>query len=397
VVALHLITTQRPPAEPYPTARFVPAGDARAAARAARPSDLWLLLLRVTALVLLGAAAARPVWTTRGAPLARVLVVDRSRSAGPDAVDSARAYWRPGDALVVFDSSARVVARPHPDSLRALPMVGARGSLSAALAAARRAGAGLAMHADSVELVLITSAARDAVDDGTVAIATSWPGRHRVIVTTAAAPVRSRVELAGARADDPLAAAIAMLPTPTAPAARVLVRRDSVTESDRAAATGGATLVIWPRAVRGAARPRGVTADGATFVADLSGDARSERGAVVARWSDGSAAAVEHATGAGCERVVGIGLPERGDAVLSEPFRRILTRLVAPCLAMPRTGTDTAAVRALRADGAAATAAALRDTASQDAPLALWCAVAALVVLLAEWLLRDRATGRVAT
>ena len=59
VFALHLITTRRPPAAPLPTARFVPGGDARAASRASRPTDVPLLLLRVLALVLLGAAVAR--------------------------------------------------------------------------------------------------------------------------------------------------------------------------------------------------------------------------------------------------------------------------------------------------------------------------------------------------
>jgi hypothetical protein len=395
VVALHLITTQRPPAEPLPTARFVPAGEARAAARASRPSDLLLLLLRVIALLLLGTAAARPVLTTPGAPLARVIVVDRSRSAGADVLDSARAYWRAGDAVVVFDSSARIVTAPSQDSLRALPVVGARGSLSAALAAARRAGAALATRADSAELVLITSAARDAADAATAGLAASWPGRHRVVVTAAPAPVVARVELAGARADDPLAAALSLVPLPRTSSARVILRRDAVTDGDRAAANAGAALVIWPRTVRGTARPRGIEADGATFVAELAGDSAPDGGTVVARWSDGSAAAVERVVGSGCERTVGVGLPDRGDAALSEPFVRVLSRLVAPCAAAPRAVTDTALVRTLRADGPAATAAALRDPASQEAPLALWCAVAALAALLVEWAVRDRALGSV--
>src|SRR5471032_1489809 len=106
VFALHLITTQRPPASMLPTARFVPAGDARASSRAARPTDLLLLLLRCAALVLLGTAFAGPVTHSRGSSLARVILVDRSRGAQPDVRDSAGAHMHAGDALVLFDSVA---------------------------------------------------------------------------------------------------------------------------------------------------------------------------------------------------------------------------------------------------------------------------------------------------
>src|SRR5471032_1624505 len=144
VIALHLITTQRPPPAPLPTARFVPQGDARASSRAARPTDLLLLLLRCVALLLLGTAFAGPVTRSRGASLARVIVVDRSRGSLRDVRDSAVAIARSGGAIVLFDSSATIVTRNTHDSLAAFTTTPARGSLSAALVGARRAARDLA-------------------------------------------------------------------------------------------------------------------------------------------------------------------------------------------------------------------------------------------------------------
>ena len=45
---------------PFPTARFVLAGEAQAAARTARPADLVLLALRIATVMLLGAALRAP-------------------------------------------------------------------------------------------------------------------------------------------------------------------------------------------------------------------------------------------------------------------------------------------------------------------------------------------------
>ena len=47
VTVLHLLSVRQPRVMRLPTARFIPARDARAVARQARPSDRWLLLLPV--------------------------------------------------------------------------------------------------------------------------------------------------------------------------------------------------------------------------------------------------------------------------------------------------------------------------------------------------------------
>jgi hypothetical protein len=111
IVALHFIARRRPRAMAFPTARFVPARSVRASSRSARPADIPLLLLRVLAVLLLGAAFARPELQPERRPVARVVALDLSASirSVSAARDSAARYLRAGDLLVVFDSAAR----PH--------------------------------------------------------------------------------------------------------------------------------------------------------------------------------------------------------------------------------------------------------------------------------------------
>lgn len=130
VVVLHLLARRRPHPMMLPTARFVPEAAVRAPAFHRRPSDLLLLALRVAALLLLGAALARPEIT------------------GPR---------RPVAALTIGDSV---------------------GSLSAAFAAALRASP--ALGADSVALVLAMSLTRDRWDPATVEWRSRWPGAVRL-------------------------------------------------------------------------------------------------------------------------------------------------------------------------------------------------------------------------
>ena len=204
VVALHLITTQRPPPSILPTARFVPAGDARASSRAARPADLPLLALRCAALLLMGAAFAGPVTHSGGSPLVRVIAVDRSRGAEAGVRDSVIALARAGDALVPFDSSASIVMAGATDSLRALAPGRARGSLSAALVSAWRAARDVARAADSVELVIVSPLTTDELDAASAKIFARWPGRVRLVRTAAARRVAASVTLESGDPDDAL-------------------------------------------------------------------------------------------------------------------------------------------------------------------------------------------------
>src|SRR4051794_39853178 len=113
-VVLHLLAWRRPPESPLPTARFAPERPVRMVSRAVRPADLALLALRVTIIMLVGVALARPTFSAQRNGVGRVVVVDRSRFVGTGSAvaAAARSVYRPGDALVLFDSSARKVAVP---------------------------------------------------------------------------------------------------------------------------------------------------------------------------------------------------------------------------------------------------------------------------------------------
>ena len=163
VVALHFIVTRQPRAGVLPTARFIPNLPATATARAKRPTDLLLMLLRVLLVLAVGAALARPVLKpSRGAD-ARVILVDVSR-ASRSALglrDSVRSVYRDQDAVVLFDSAARTVVANIGDSIAALTASTHKGSMSAALIAAMRTAISIRDRADSLELVIVSPFAEE--------------------------------------------------------------------------------------------------------------------------------------------------------------------------------------------------------------------------------------------
>ena len=405
IALLHLITTQRPPVTLLPTARFVPEGEARAAARAARPTDVLILLLRIAALMLLGLAFSHPIIRGRNLTTAHVVVLDRSRSAGPAAVDSAAALWRAGDGLVVFDSAARVVRGVVADSLRAniaTTALALRGSLSAALVAARHAASDVALHADSVELVIISPVTDDELDAATAMLVTSWPGRVRLIRPAAAPGAGTQISLINAQANDDLAPAIAVLNSESAAERakesgassatlihEVRVIRTSASAGDSALARTGATIVVWRRPDVGAmVHADGVWAGRTTVVAPLARLALPTQGRVVARWSDGMSAAIESPLGTGCVRTVGIGIPLAGDLTLQPAFQLIAAELLAPCggAAAAATAADSVTSK-LSQFGPIAPATAFEDQTSPS-PLVPWLIGVALLLLLSEWWMR---------
>ena len=90
-LALHLLTRHQARRLPFPTIRFVQPSNT-AAVRLQRPTDVWLMLLRIAAVACAVAAAAQPLvlsrWrvSTWNARVARVVVVDTSPSMQqPDA------------------------------------------------------------------------------------------------------------------------------------------------------------------------------------------------------------------------------------------------------------------------------------------------------------------------
>lgn len=408
-VVLHLIALARPPAAVLPTARFIPDASARAASLTRRPTDRWLLLLRVLALLLLGAAFARPVRTPPREPMRTLLLVDRADSVTWPAVrDSALARLAAGDAVIAFDTAAVLVAAPDVDSLRAtlggMEAGAAPSRLSAALVAASRLATTLRDSTDSLHLVVVSPLARESLDAATGTIREQWPAAIELVQVGAATPSLeySRVDV-GADDDDPLAAAVALRGGLAAVPARV-VRNAPIGADSAWVRESGGVLLVWPDAAPQGWVPRpspdtvgAVVADGqggVTLVAPLMRVADAPDGlAVRARWVDGTAAAVEYPLGAGCVRTVGIPLAGTGDLALRASFGRFLAAMLEPCGARrDRTPLTDSALAQLR--GAGPTALALGAPRSRGASLAAWPLGLGLLLLLGELAVRRRSIVR---
>jgi len=397
IVALHFLARQRPRAAPFPTARFVPERTARAPSRALQPTDLLLLLLRVLAVLALGAAFARPEWEGARDGTRRIVVVDRSWAvaSAAQARDSALAVLRPGDALVVFDSTAHVVRADAADSLRLLAIVPRRGSISGALVAAQQAAADLATHADSLELVLVSPAAREELDDATWLVRAQWPGAIRHVRVMAPRDVMINIGgivIRGGK-EDPLLTSGLGRRAPAFGVRVVRVVRNGATRSDSVwAADSGGILVRWPSTMAGGDTANALVVGNGVVVARVARDTPPNNGAPMAWWNDGRVAAVERRTRTGCIRDVRVGVPSAGDLVLRESFRRAFDALVAPCggLRDPIVASDSLVAR-LRGAGALAPARTWTRAGDAVPPLARWLLVSAAVLLIAEPLLRRTA------
>jgi hypothetical protein len=411
-IALHLLSTRRPPRALLPTARFVPESEARAVSRSSRPTDLLLLAARVAAALLIGAAFARPVPDAPGPSMRTVVVLDRSASVANAvaALEEARAQLGEGGALVVFDSVARAVGDGALDSLIAVPSAApvraAQGILSAALTVALREARTVARGADSVRLVLVSPLAEEAFDAATAGARALWPGgitlvRVRGVSDSASGPVPV---LDTPLADDPFAPAIARLDARRG-AHEVRVLRRPLSAADSAwVRSADRVLLHWPVADDVPTAADGVHAFGlrpATLVAPLArlgavnvapgaGDGRTSGARVVARWRDGAPAAVEAPLGAGCIRDVSIGVPLAGDLTLRPPFTAFLGAMVEPCGGARGIAVSDSVAQAFAGGEAAVSARVLAAAGSADSTLAAWLLGAALLALAAEWLVRRR-------
>ena len=397
VVALHFIVTRQPRAAILPTARFVPDTRATTVARDKRPSDLPLMILRVLTVVAAGAGLAKPVLTpSRGAD-ARVILVDVSRSARDVAAirDSVRALYRDGDAVVLFDSSARLVGGNVRDTLAALAPSALRGNLSAALIAALRAGSNLRDRADSLELALVSPFAREEFDAATDSIRSLWPGKARLVrIGQPSADTSYNRVVMQADANDPLQITVALTRVPGT--------------GYQEPGTGyqepgtGRNLINWP----GSSRPSfaverskrdtvgGVIADRSpvvsTFERRWTFPSDSLRGAdVIARWVDGQPAAIEKPDGTGCIRSVAIPVTPVGDFVIRKDFVRFVSSLSGPCAATTALiPADPAAVAKLERKGSLAPRTAFQPLTDARSDLAPWLLALALACAVAELFLR---------
>lgn len=411
VIALHFIVTRQPRAAILPTARFVPDLPATATARATRPSDLLLMLLRVLLVLAAGAGLAKPIFKPSRGAEARVILADVSRSNSDlSAVrDSVRALYRDHDALVVFDSSARVIATNARDSIAMLEASQRRGNLSAALIAAMRAGSSLRDRADSIELIIVSPFAREEMDAATDSIRQLWPGRARLVrigrTDSDVARIAQKLDIK-ANAVDPLQVT-ASLARNDSTATGLIVRDPSEAVSN----TIDRAVIEWPES----ARPRGAVARAVkdTIGGVVSGNAAviaaferrwiypadSLRGAeVVARWIDGEPAAIETARTSGCSRSVAISVNPAGDLVIRNDFVKLTAALSRDCVAgRARVPAPVADVDKLAGQGALASRDAFQPRSDVRSGLAPWLIGLAVAAAIAElFVRRRRAENRIA-
>ncbi len=366
IVLLHLVSRHRPAAFVLPTTRFIPDQQTLVSKAATHPSDLLLLLVRVVLLLAAATAFARPVIKPSGGSIAQVILVDRSSIVGnpADATARLKTLLAAGGTsrVIAFDTSARRVDGTNIDS--ATVKSGALGSISPALLLARRVGVELAEQVDSVRLVIVSPIAASEIDSATRTLRAMWPGSIRI------EQVAPRVEHASAwGVERALPLSDVLGPALVGHAAGALastsrVVRSAVSAEDSAFARTSGTVVRWDTSAA-SPKPEGLSAGGDVIVASLARRDVGSAGHVVARWADGTAAAVESTVGAGCIRDVGVGVPHAGDLPLHPPFQQIVRRLVAPCNSVREIApADSATIAMLR--GGSERAAASHDLVTEQ-------------------------------
>ncbi|HEY7567499.1 MAG TPA: BatA domain-containing protein [Gemmatimonadaceae bacterium] len=384
LIASHFFRRTVPPQDVFPTVRFVPEAAPLTVLRSRRLTNVGLLLLRLAAVALLGLALAGAHIARRAPP--RVVIVDVSRAVGSiaEVADSAL-MLSDGAVFVVADSTARQVRR---DSLRALARSSARGSLSAAIAAAHRMIADRADARRQSELVIVSPFARESQDSATTKLLAMWEGPVRMVrVAVATEPLAPAWEVRTS-GDDPVAAALG---ASSAAPATVRIVRTAASADDSAWAERGGVLVVWPREgtslqTRPAADTQGAIATSrAVSVSTFTRSTQPGAGGVLVRWGDGAAAATEHAVGSGCIRYVAVPVDAVGDVALEAGFRAIARTLVEPC---GGARDFHPALIAGRAALSAAPASAAADPGAGRFPL--WLALGAAALLVAEHVLRNR-------
>lgn len=339
-VVAHMIWARTRAPVPLPTTRFVPRLQERSAAMERRPRDIPLLLLRAGALALAGLALAAPVTVPRPGPAVRIAVADISGSADPaGTVSRAREIAGSNGRVVISDTTVHVM--DGGDAGYSPPAAAPAFALTAALVRAIREAGSLGARGTPVEISIVSGFARGTVDSATAAVRALWPGTVQLVDVPAPALAveRGSVSVRGDE-DDPLRATVALLSSGNG--APAVIARDGWTDRDSTTATGGAAVLHWPLAGRPASfvatasvdTVAGLWVDGYAFVTHFTRDAVLAAGnsaRVVARWIDGSPAAVERPMGEGCIREIAIPVPDIGDLSISPGFRRIATALTGPC------------------------------------------------------------------
>jgi hypothetical protein len=411
IVLLHFIVTKQPRSSVFPTARFVPELPAKATSRAARPSDLLLMLLRVLVVIAAGAGLARPVVQPSRATVGQLILADVSRAVASvrEVADSVRHASGDGSLILASDSTARVIKGTAPDSISRLQPTSARGNLSSALISALRAASELRDRVDSVELVVVSPFLAEEVDAATNEIRSLWPGRARLVRVSAAAAATKEEPTVGFIGDtaDPLRVTADIISRKSG-IIPVQVLRRAPDATDTSANKG--IVVSWPVSDRPPLAVLRATIDSpgavvtrnavvvAAFERRWSYPVDSLAGAtVVARWVDGNPAAIEKSSGVeACTRSVAIPVTPAGDLAIRPELARLVRDLTAPCgdpmSTVPLQGNVLAA---LRGGPALAPASAFRSKSDITSPIAPWLLGLAILAAIAELLVRNRSTAAV--
>jgi len=403
IAALHFIVTRQPRAAVLPTARFVPDSPATAIVRDARPSDLLLMLLRMLIVLAAGAALARPVIKPSRELSGRVFLVDASRAVADtrEAADSLKRLYRAGDAVIVFDSSARTLRSA--DSLATIKRAAVRGNLSGALIASLRAASSMRDRVDSVDLVLVSPFAAEEFDAATDSIRKLWKGRARLIRTNARVDTTlargNAIELRSS-SDDALAVTTAIA-NKSANRSGARLIRNALSPNDTT--SSAQPVVVWPVSERPpfaiASSPDvsgGITTGATQVVAPFNrrwrfptDSIRSAR--VIARWADGEPAAIEKEIGQSCIKSVAIPVVGIGDLVIRSEFVALVNSIASPCggssFGAPKSGD---ALAALAGTGPLATSSYFPAREDIESPLAPWLFGIASLAALAELFVRRK-------
>jgi hypothetical protein len=362
VVGLHFLTTSQPRREVFPPVRFVPEAPLHSTALAVKFSDLWLLFLRVLAIVLIGAAFAQPRLAFMRQSAARIVAVDISGTVArtPAWREQIKQATAGAATVILFDTMAREVAASSAqlESSPAPPTTATSPSkLSVALIAALRAAARLRDSADTIDLTIMAPFLAASFDAATPEIRALWPGRIGLIksevLRPGATPYTVQVEWADSAQS------------------KLWARRTS-TDTVTGVYSQAATLI-------------------APFERKWRLDAvRDARITVIARWLDGEPAAVEQDIDGVRRRSIGFALPQDGDATLRPEFVRFTEWLNSPGAAsLALRPADPEALAALAGTGPVSMASA-HPRADDMPPLAAWLLAVGLGLVLFEPFARRR-------
>lgn len=388
LVAAHFIVRRQPRALTLPTARFVPDAPVLTTGWDRRPSDLFLLALRVLCVLLAGLALSGPFLRERAGGSAKLILADRSRAVADSAElrDSITAVRADGDGVVEYGAGA---AGP--------------GSLSAGLVGATRAASHFRGGADSVELVIVSSFAAEELDAATARLRREWPGRARLVRVAAPTIADSRRSpVLASEGTDPLVVAMAIARPRTSADVRLVRGQLGTADSLWAGGRPGRVLLHWPVStapdgfIARAARDSigGVVARGEALIAPFQRHwqlvSAVDRSAL-AWWVDGDAAAAESALDSGCVRSVAIPVSMAGDFVLRPDFHALIRELAQPCGGTPAyESMSPASLAMLAGTGGLAPSRTFAKPPAETSPAAKWLLLGSLLCALLEMVARRR-------